>query len=146
MLKRFTFPILIVSLFALNSGLQARQAHPGDEIKKHFNKMVQQVEEADSPEVQRKTINRSLDKMITAVERVEKMSKLDEKEREALASFRKDLADKKDHLNGLNGFAPIANKDLSSYAQFIQQDLEQADTITLSLTTVLLIVIILLLI
>lgn len=69
-----------------------------------------------------------------------------ETDKEALAGFKNDLIEKKNELNGQDGFAKVPDNRLNDFAQYVQQDMEQADrVVTISLTTALLIVIILLL-
>jgi hypothetical protein len=63
-----------------------------------------------------------------------------------LDSFKKLLTEKQDELNGVNGYEPVGNNQLDDFADYVQQDIEQADSVvTISVTTALLIIIILLL-
>lgn len=83
--------------------------------------------------------------MIGAIEKVEGMRAVSETEKQGLQVFKEDIQNKKDELNGNNGFSAVPNNSLNNFADYVQQDLEQADTVTIGVTTLLLIIIILLL-
>ncbi len=145
-MKKFTFSILVFSLMALLSPLQAQSDRGQDIIKNSINEMVSDVEKADNAADKRVILNKSLDKLITAIDRVEAMKAVPDSDKTVLSSFKEDLSEKKNELNGMDGYRKVPNNQLNNFANFIQQDFEQADKfVTLSLSTVLLIVIILLL-
>ena len=57
------------------------------------------------------------------------------------------LQEKQDELAGSNGYARVPDEQLNSFAEYVVQDMEQADqVITISLVTLLLIVILIVLI
>ncbi|MDX1585106.1 MAG: hypothetical protein R3222_00120 [Balneolaceae bacterium] len=137
---------LLVSLFLVNGSAFAQSSNPSERLKKHINKMVEKVEEAPTPQDKRTILNDSFDDLITAFERVEGMEAISQQDRQAVALLKKNISEKKKELNGMDGYARIKDNRLNQFANFVQQDLEQADdTITISLTVALLIVIILLL-
>ena len=122
-------------------------ANPHDRLKAYVHDMVEAVHATDDPAEQRAVMNRSLTRLSDAVERVASMDGLSDADRDGLAALHADLQDKLDELNGRNGFVPVPDGQLGAFADYVQQDIEQADrTITLSLTTALLILIILILI
>jgi hypothetical protein len=78
--------------------------------------------------------------------RVENVKTLSSADQTALNKLKNNITQKRNELNGLNGYKRVQNNQLNNFANFVQQDLEQADrTITISLTVLLLIVIILIL-
>ena len=124
-------------------------AQSGDAVemfKKHINGVVQKVEKAESPDKKREILNSSFDKLLTSFKRVEKMKTLSSADQAAINKLKNNITEKKNELNGLNGYKKVNNNQLNNFANFVQQDLEQADsTITISVTVLLLIIIILLL-
>ncbi len=144
MRKLTTF--FIITLLALSTSLTAQTKDAHTTLKKHINNMVQKVETVDDPNEKRKILNNSLDDLITAVERVESMNGISSEDKTGLAEFKSSLQEKHNELNGYGDFTRVKNSQLNNFANFIQQDFEQADrVITISLTTALLIIIILLL-
>ena len=145
-MKKFIFSVLTLALVGFISPLSAQSAGDAETMfKKHINKMVESVEKAESPENKREILNDSFNDLIGAIEKVETMSAVPETEKQGLATFKADIQDKQSELNGENGFAAVPNNNLNNFANFVQQDLEQADTVAIGVTTLLLIIIILLL-
>jgi hypothetical protein len=124
----------------------AQNNDPVDRFKEQVNFVVQKVKEAETPKKKRAFLNSSLNKFLTSFERVENMNVLSETDQAALNSLKNNITEKKNELNGLNGFNRIPDNQLNNFANFVQQDLEQADsTVTLSVTVLLLIVIVIIL-
>lgn len=145
-MKKFIFSVLTLVFIGLVSPIQAQKSGDAETMfKKHINKMVVSVEKAETPDAKREVLNDSFDDLISAIEKVESMKAVPETDKEGLKVFKADIQDKQSELNGINGFSPIANNNLNNFANFVQQDLEQADTVTIGVTTLLLIIIILLL-
>jgi flagellar biosynthesis regulator FlbT len=145
-MKKFIFSILALALIGFATPAQAQTSTDAESMfKKHINEMVESVEKAETSDDKRVILNDSFDDLISAIEKVESMKAVPESDKEGLAAFKADIQDKKDELNGINGFTPVASNNLNNFANFVQQDLEQADQITIGVTTLLLIIIILLL-
>lgn len=138
--------LFMMAFFAISTSLSAQTTNAHTKLKTHINDMVQKVHKADSPEDKRTILNSDLDNLITAVDRVESMGSVSEEDKKGLSEFKASLQEKHDELNGKGDFNRVQNNQLNNFANFIQQDFEQADrVVTLSLTTALLIVLILLL-
>lgn len=145
-MKKLTFSIFIIALVAFLSPIKAQSSKAQEVIKKNINEMVTDVERTSNPIEKRKVLNNTFDKFINVIERVEKTELISEENKAVLTEYKTNFVDKKNELNGMNGFAKVPDNKLNNYANFVQQDLEQANRIvTISLTTVLLIVLILLL-
>jgi hypothetical protein len=114
-------------------------------LKKHINSVVEKVEEAQEPVQKRTILDGSLEEMIEAIDKVSEKNSVSDSDKKGLAVFKENLEDRRNELNGLNGFKKVPANQLNHYANFIQQDMEQADAVTISVTTALLIIIILLL-
>ena len=145
-MKKLTLFLLFVGFIGFNNPLMAQNTNGHEAIKKHINSVVEKVEKTEAPGQKRKVLDESLTDMVTAIDRVAARKSVSTTDKQGLAQFKKKLMERKDELNGTNGFTRVSNKQLNQYAQFIQQDIEQADAVTISLTTALLIIIILLLI
>lgn len=114
-------------------------------FKGYINDMVEKVERAETPEMKRTIMNKTLDELLSTFEKVEEMRALSPKGQKALNKLSASITAKKNELNGLAGYKKVRNKQLNEFANYVQQSMEQAETITISLVVALLIVLILLL-
>lgn len=144
-----------ILVFALFFGIQAtaigseinEQGDILDLYKEYINTMVERVEEAEDPSDKRTILNNSFDNMITAFDRAGEMRVASEKDKEAIKSLKANIQEKKNELNGEEGYRKVADNKLNNFANYVQQDLEQADTVVISLSaTVLAIILVLLLV
>ncbi len=140
-------PIAAVILFCI----QPSTAHATDvdlmaRFKAFVNEMVTEVKATDDPEEKRAILVSSLERMNQAADIVARMPRMSDDDLAAIAVFKSDINDKLDELNGKNGYERVADSDLDEYADYLQQDLEQAQriVISLSLTALILILIIIL--
>lgn len=146
-MKKLIISFLFLLFTATVVPLQAQSSNAHDKLKSEINNMVESVEEAETAVEKREILNTSFDKLITTFNRVQSMDRVPEADKEALADFKNSIQEKKNELNGTNGYEKVPDSELNDFAQFVQQDFEQADRfITISVTTALLIVLILLLI
>lgn len=136
----------IILLFAVQSIAVAQSTSMTETFKKHFNETVEKVHQTESADEKRAILNESFTKMITTLDRIESEANLTEDETAQLVSFKNDISEKQNELNGLDGFDEVQDEDLDDFSNFSQDFVEQANrTITIGLTTALLILIILLL-
>lgn len=144
-LYKFT---LILLFSGFSAGIMAQSSADAQaRFKKHINSVVEKVEQTDDVNKKREVLNDSFQDLIGAIEKVESMKAIPSEDVEGLAALKDDIQNKKDELNGENGFTKVPNNKLNNFANFVQQDLEQADSrVTISVTTLLLIIIILILI
>ena len=146
-MRKLFVSITFLGLFLL-FGTQgyAQNTDPFQKIKTHLNEVVKDIHQTTEPELKREKLDTELTGLISTISKVENMDGIHDTDRDNLSDLRTDLQNKKDELNGENGYARVPSNQLNDYATFVQQDLEQADSVvTLSLSTALLIVIILLL-
>ena len=135
----------IILLFTIQSMAAAQSTNITETFKKHFNETVQQVQQTESADEKRMILNESFTKMIVAIDRIESLANLSEDERALLSSYKNDLSEKQNELNGLDGFEQVEDADLDDFSSFSQDYLEQAyRTITIGVTTAVLIIILLL--
>ena len=139
---------IILLMFIIFQPLAAQNqlAEVENKFKEYINNVVEKVQEAENPEEKRIILNKSFNKMFKALDTVEKLPSRTQEELTFIASFRKKFETYQAELNGMNGFEPLPDTELNNFAQYLQQDLEQAEkNITISLTTLLLVIIIIIL-
>lgn len=140
------FITTIILLFAIQSVAIAQTSDITETFKKHFNETVQKVHDSEDVDEKRTILNNSYNKMLTALERIESKANLNEDEADQLLSFKNEIEEMQNELNGQDGFTEIQDEDLVDFSEYSQQYFEQANrTITISVTTALLIIVILLL-
>lgn len=121
------------------------QANSGEQFKKYINNVAQEAELADNAEEKRTILNESFNKLLKAVNRIEKMKHISEEELSGIAKLKNNIQEKKNELNGLDGYKRVKDGQLDNFTDYVQQDLEQANTyITLSLGLAVIIAILLL--
>lgn len=131
-------------LFFFTSALNAGDARR--EFQKYINTSIEKVKETDNPVEKRKILNDMFNDLTTAIETV-KGYNVPEEDIVQLEILKNQFTEKQDELNGTNGFEKVQDSQLNNFAGYVQQDIEQADTIvTISLTTLLLIIILAILI
>jgi hypothetical protein len=135
---------VIIMMFVL---VQAVTAGGKDDIQKYFNDTACKVKATDDPVQKRDILNKSLQTMSQALERVESSGLISQDDRAGIDRFKAALQEKQDELTGSNGYARVADAQLNAFSNYVVQDMEQADpTITISLVAALLIIIILILV
>lgn len=137
----------ILLLYIQPTPAQATDMDVMARFKAYVNETVAEVKNTDDPETKRALLRSSLERMDRAADVVARMPQMDDDDLAAIAVFKADISDKLDQLNGDNGYDRVADSDLDDYADYVQQDLEQAQriVISLSLTALILILIIVLL-
>lgn len=138
--------ITLVSIMLLVCSVVMAQAQGKEKLQQYFNGAASEAKEASDPTQKREILSSSLVKMTKALDVVESMSSVSATDRAGIQRFKASLQEKQDALAGVNGHARIADARLNDYANYIVQDMEQADTVvTISLVTLLLIIIIVIL-
>jgi hypothetical protein len=133
-------------MFVVQSMAVAQSTDITETFKKHFNETVQEVQQTENADDKRLILNESFTKMIVVLDRIESRANLTEEETQQLQSYKLDIEEKQNELNGLDGFDEVQDEDLDDFSNFSQDFMEQADrTVTIGITTALLILIILLL-
>lgn len=137
---------LIIFLAISQSAAVSQSTNLTETFKKHMNVTVQEVKNEENTEEKRAILDRSFNKMLSAIDKIESNATLSEKELAQLHSYKDQIVEKSNQLNGRKDYDKVQGKDLDEFTDYVQQDMEQADRVlTISLTTALLIVIILLL-
>jgi len=135
---------VIIMMFVL---VQAVTAGGKDDIQKYFNDTACKVKATDDPVQKREILNKSLQTMSQALDRVESSGLVSQDDRAGIDRLKTTLQEKQDELAGSNGYERVSDAQLNAFSDYVVQDMQQADPkITISLVAALLIVIILILV
>lgn len=117
-----------------------------NKFKEYFNSISVKVKEAATPSEKREILNKSFDKFNNALTTIINMRGIPAGDLKALNSLKASVSDKYNELNGLKGYTKVEDNQLNNFADYVMQDMEQADQwVTISVTTLLLIVILVIL-
>lgn len=108
---------------------------PVEQFKQYLNETVTEVKNADDPVEKRARLGESLQQMREAADQAKHVPGVNAEEAKALAAFSADISDKLDQLKGNNGYERVADGDLDRFADYVQQDLEQAQRLVISIST-----------
>ncbi len=123
--------ILVIPVFILVFALvSTARSEPTSVIlqerfKASVNHMVEQVQESSNPDTKREIIGKFLTRTDQRLGMAAGM--IPAGEQPAVNAVRAKIELQYDELNGLNGREKVADADLNAFAQYIQQDAEQAD-------------------
>ena len=138
------FGVIVIMIFVL---VQAGTAGGKDDIQKYFNDTAGKVKATADPGHKREILNKSLQTMSKALDRVESSGLVSQDDRAGIDRFKTTLQEKQDELKGINGYERVADAQLNAFSDYVVQDMEQAEKqITISLVAALLIIIIVILI
>ena len=142
MLARTVFGVVVI-MFVL---IQAGYAGGKEDIQKYFNDTASKVKATTNPAEKRAILDKSLQTMSKALDKVQKSPLISKEDRAGIDQFKATLKENQDELAGSNGFERVPDAQLNAFSDYVVQNMEQADkTITISLVTALLIVIIIIL-
>jgi hypothetical protein len=135
----FLLSVVVQPLMAMNS------ADLENKFKDYMNEIRLKVKTVDDPAEKRALLDMTLQKILTALDTVSALESLSDKDRAAIAVIRNNFQNKRDELNGKNGFEKVRDTDLDRFADYMLQDIEQARQI-ISMSVAAFIIIILLII
>ncbi|MFH1311945.1 MAG: hypothetical protein ABIJ00_01845 [Candidatus Eisenbacteria bacterium] len=118
-----------------------------DNLQTYFNGTACKVKATADPSQKRAILSEGLQKMSKALDMVESSTLVSEGDRAGIDRFKATLQERQNELAGTNGFDRVPDEQLNAFADFVVQDMEQADrTVNISLVTLLLIIIIVILV
>lgn len=141
MKSKTVFGVLVMMLVLVQAGIAGGK----DDIQKYFNDTACKVKATTDPAQKRVILDKSLQTMSKALDKVEGSGLISQEDRAGIRQFKTALQEKQDELAGQNGYERVADAQLNSFSDYVVQDMEQAQTVTISLVAALLIVIILIL-
>jgi hypothetical protein len=138
---------ILGSLVMLCVLVQMAFAGGKEDLQKYFNDTANKVKATEAPAQKRAILNKSLQAMSKALDKVQNSPLVSKEDRAGIDSYRTKLQEKQDELVGRNGFERVPDAQLNAFSDYVVQDMEQAErTITIGLVAALLIVIIIILV
>ena len=117
-----------------------------DELKQYFSKAADKVKATENVSEKREILNESFNNMSKALDKVLSSGLISESDRVGIEQYKATLQEKQNELEGSNGYERVQDRQLNSFANYVVQDMEQADsTVTISVIALLLIIIIVIL-
>jgi hypothetical protein len=136
---RLTLMILIMAFAGIAQGQ--------DNLQKYFSDTASKVKATNDPSQKREILDKSFERMFKAMNSVQSSPLISKDDQIGIDQVTVILKDKQDELAGLNGYERVPDVQLNAFADYVVQDMEQADhTVTISLVALLLIIIIVILI
>ena len=108
--------MLAVPLFAQNS----------EALRQKFSDLVLSAKTEQTPEAKREKLDGALHRMSDALEAATQSPLATSREKASLGAFQKAVNEKRDELQGRNGYTRVADQDLNAFAEYTVQDFEQA--------------------
>jgi hypothetical protein len=137
----FSRSIILMCFLALTASANGKS-----ELQKYFNDTAVKVKATEIPAEKRAILSGSLRTMSSALEMVQRSASISNDDRAGIDRIATSIKEKQDELAGSNGFTRIADAQLNLFADFVVQDMEQADQmVSISVVTLLLILIIVIL-
>jgi septal ring factor EnvC (AmiA/AmiB activator) len=117
-----------------------------DELKQFYSKTADKVKATENADEKREILNESFNNMSNVLDKVLSSVLISESDRVGIEQYKATLQEKQNELEGINGYERVQDSQLNSFANYVVQDMEQADsTITISVIALLLIIIIVIL-
>jgi hypothetical protein len=117
------------------------------EIQDYFSDAAHKVKATADPVEKRQILTGSIQNMSTVLGIVQSLPLISKDDIAGIENVKSALQEKADELGGNNGYVRVPDEKLNAFADYIVQDMEQADqVVTISLVTLLLIVILIVLI
>lgn len=117
-----------------------------DELKQYFNKAANKVKMTENADEKREILNESFNSMSKILDKVQSSALISKEDYDGISRLKAIVQDKQDELAGINGYERVPDTQLNAFADYVVQDVEQADqTITISVVVLLLIIILIVL-
>jgi hypothetical protein len=112
-----------------------------DELKQYFSKAAEEVKATENADEKREILNESFNSMSKILDKVLSSELISENDRAGIKQYKAILQEKQNELKGSNGYDRVPDTQLNNFANYVVQDMEQADsTITISVIAVILII------
>ena len=116
---------------ALLAATVPAKAAPGsalveEQYKAALSRLTQEVRQAQSPTEKREILHHFVDGMRDGLQKAETLESIQPSDRETLRSVAGKFDGYKAELDGMNGYARVADADLDAFAGYVQQGMEQA--------------------
>jgi len=111
-----------------------------DKLQKYFSDAALKVKATENASEKRKILNESFQNMSKALDKVQNSCLISKDDRIGIDRFKAALREKQNELAGINGYERVSDEQLNNFSNYVVQDMEQAQTITISLVALLLII------
>lgn len=115
------------------------------ELQKHFNNVANKVKATENVTEKREILNESFQKMSRALNKLQSSGLIPDEDQKGVEGLKTKLQENQDELAGTNGFQRVPDSQLNNFSDYVVQNMEQAEMITISLVTLLLIIILVIL-
>jgi hypothetical protein len=110
------------------------------ELQQYFNTAASKVKATENPSEKRAILNESFRTMSKTLDIVQSSPLISNDDRISIARFSATLKEKQDELAGTNGYTRVSDAQLNAFSNYVVQDMEQAEMITISLLALVLII------
>jgi len=111
------------------------------ELKQYFSKAADKVKATENANEKREILNESFNSMSKVLDEVLSSGLISESDYTGIEEYKAALQEKQNELEGSNGYQRVPDAQLNSFADYVVQDMEQADgTITISVIVLILII------
>jgi uncharacterized membrane protein len=133
--------ILVMFIFTIpvNAGGQ-------EKIKNYFSNAANKVKATENVSEKREILNETFENMFKVLDETRNSGLISKEDQSGIDNFKAALQEKKDELEGRNGFERVSDSQLNNFSLYVVQDMEQAaGGITISLLALVIIAILLVL-
>jgi hypothetical protein len=117
-----------------------------DELKQYFNKAADKVKSTENADEKREILNESFNNMSKILDKVISSELISESDHAGIEHYKAILLEKQNELKGSNGYDRVPDAQLNNFANYVVQDMEQADsTVTISVIALILIIVLIVL-
>ena len=111
------------------------------ELKQYFSKAADKVKATENADEKREILNEAFNSMSKILDKVLSSDLISESDYAGIEEYKAALQEKQNELEGSNGYQRVPDAQLNSFADYVVQDMEQADsTITISVIALILII------
>ena len=133
--------ITFLSIFMMFVLATPVNADARGELKQYFSKAADKVKATENADEKREILNDAFNSMYKVLDNVLSSDLISESDYAGIEEYKAALQEKQNELEGSNGFQRVPDAQLNSFADYVVQDMEQADsTITISVIALILII------
>jgi hypothetical protein len=133
--------ITFLSIFMMFVLATPVNADAKSELKQYFSKAADEVKATENADEKREILNEAFNSMNKVLDNVLSSDLISESDYAGIKEYKAALQEKQNELEGINGFERVPDAQLNTFADYVVQDMEQADsTITISVIALILII------
>jgi len=125
--------IMFVLVIPINAGGKG-------ELQKHFSGVANKVKATENAAEKRAILENSFKDMSEALDKVQGSFLVSKEDKDGIENLKATLKENQDELAGINGYERVPDSQLNNFSNYVVQNMEQADTITISVVALVLII------